>query len=342
MIVLNYQTENITQTDIYCSADFSIFKNIINKRNHVIITDKKVYNLYSDSLKDFNYILIPQGEENKTLECIEHIIEQFISYNLDRNSLVVGFGGGLVCDIAGFAASIYMRGTPVGFVATTLLAQIDAAVGGKNGVNFGNFKNYIGNITQPQFIINDAIFLKTLSDKDYLSGIGEVLKYCLISKSNLIEYFTSNFDSITKRDKDVMDFLVKECIKIKTEIVSQDTNDKELRHILNFGHSFGHCFEIINELPHGIAVAKGICTAIDLSVKLGYADTRFKKCVYEIIKNAGFDTEYQLDDRHFEILKRDKKKTGEYIEFVFLCEIGIPIIKKTAIDDIIKAIKDTQ
>jgi 3-dehydroquinate synthase len=338
MIVLTYKTENSTKTDIYCSVDYNIFKNIVNDRNYVIITDEKVYNLYSENLVKSNCIIIKEGEEHKNLSNIEYVIQQFIAKNVDRNSIIIGFGGGLVCDIAGFAASIYMRGTPVGFVATTLLAQIDAAVGGKNGVNFGSYKNYIGNITQPQFIINDALFLKTLSDKDYLSGIGEVLKYCLISNSNLIDYFTSNFISVTMRDKDVMDFLVKECIKIKTEIVSRDTNDKGLRHILNFGHSFGHCFEIVDGLAHGIAVAKGICTAIDLSVKFGYADARLRERVYELIKSAGFETEYKLDNRHFDLLQKDKKKSGNYIDFVFLSEIGNPIIGKTAIDDIIKAV----
>lgn len=340
MIVTTYNTENKTKTDIYCPSDYNVFKNIANDRRIVIITDETIFKLYPDAFIKRNCIVIKEGEANKKLSKIEDIIQQLITFNIDRDSLIIGFGGGLVCDMAGFAASIYMRGTPVGFVATTLLAQIDAAIGGKNGVNFGNFKNYIGNISQPQFIICDATFLKTLNNQDYLSGIGEVLKYCLISKNNLIDYYISNYTSIKERDKDVMGFIVKNCIKIKTEIVSQDTNDKGLRHILNFGHSFGHCFEIIDGLAHGIAVAKGICVAIDLSVKLGYADKKLKNSVFELIKNSGFDTEYQLNESHLELLRKDKKKSGDSINFVFLSEIGFPIVVETKIEDIIEALKD--
>ncbi|MDD3859619.1 MAG: 3-dehydroquinate synthase [Bacteroidales bacterium] len=338
MIVTTYHTENKTKTDIYCPADYNIFKSIASDGNHVIITDEKIYKLYSEAFVKHNCIIIKEGEANKNLSNIENIIQKFVTFNIDRDSLIIGFGGGLVCDIAGFAASIYMRGTPVGFVATTLLAQIDAAIGGKNGVNFNNYKNYIGNISQPQFVICDATFFKTLSNQDYMSGLGEVLKYCLISNTNLIEYFISNYNAIKERDKDVMDYIVKSCVKIKTEIVSQDTNDKGLRHILNFGHSFGHCYEIIDGLAHGIAVAKGICTAVDLSLKFGYTNTETNKQIKGIIKNAGFETEYKLDERHFDLLHKDKKKTGDYIDFVFLTEIGNPIIIKTPIDDIIKAV----
>lgn len=339
MIVKNYKTEKKTVTEIFSGTSYNYFKTLAAGRDLVIVSDTNLYELYPDAFANEKYILIEPGEEHKTLQTVENVVSQLISFKADRKTIIVGFGGGMVCDIAGFVANVYMRGTSFGFVATTLLAQIDAALGGKNGVNFGNFKNYIGTISQPEFVICDPEMFKTLKDEDYLSGVGEVLKYSFICEKNLSDYVISNVDGILLRNPDVLNLIVKRCIEIKTKIVEEDPQDKGLRHLLNLGHTIGHCIEIVDGIPHGIAVAKGIVAATNLSVKFGYAEAELSTHVNEIVSAFIPNLDYKLDERHFELLKNDKKKTGDLINFVFLLNIGEPLIVKVAMSDIINALK---
>lgn len=338
MIVKTYKTTGNSSTDILSGTGYNYFKTLAAGRNCVVITDYNLFSLYPDAFENQNYILINEGEEHKNMTTVEQIIEKLIEFKIDRKSLIVGFGGGLVCDITGFVANVYMRGTSFGFVATTLLAQIDAAIGGKNGVNFGKFKNYVGTIAQPEFVICDTSVFKTLDEEDFMSGLGEVIKYSLISEGNLFDYLKANLKYVLKRDTDVLNQIVRRCIDIKTEIVEQDPNDKGLRHILNFGHSIGHSIEIIDGLPHGIAVMKGILASMDLAVKSGYSEPELRTQIKEIAAMAGFNTEYSLDSRHFELLANDKKKNGEFINFVFLLNIGEPLVVKVKIKDVVEGL----
>ncbi len=335
MIVKTYKTTGDSNTEILTGIGYNYFKTLAAGRNFVVISDQNLLELYPDAFDKTNYIIIKAGEENKNLNTVEQIIEKLIEYKIDRKSLIVGFGGGLVSDITGFVANVYMRGTAFGFVATTLLAQIDAAIGGKNGVNFGKFKNYIGNIAQPEFVICDTSVFKTLKEEDFMSGLGEVIKYSLISEGTLFDYVKANLKYVLKRDKDVLNQIVRRCIDIKTEIVVKDPGDKGLRHILNFGHTIGHSIEIVNKLPHGVAVVKGILASMDLAVKMGYSETDVRTQVLELISIAGFETDYKLDERHFELLANDKKKSGDMINFVFLLNIGEPLVVKINTAEII-------
>ncbi len=335
MIVKQYKTSSQSTTEIFTGIGYNYFKTLAAGRNCVIISDYNLFELYPDAFENQKYILIKDGEENKTLSVIEEIIEKFIEFKIDRKSLIVGFGGGMICDITGFAASVFMRGAAFGFVATTLLAQIDASLGGKNGVNYRNHKNYIGNFAQPEFVICDTSVFKTLNETDFMSGLGEVFKYSLISGGNLFDYLKANLKYVLKRDTDVLNQIVKRCIDIKVEIVVEDPGDKGVRQILNFGHTIGHSIEILNNLPHGIAVVKGIMAALDLSAKLEYSEPELKKPIAELAVLAGFDTNYELDSRHFELLANDKKKNGEFINFVFLLNIGEPMVVKIKIKEMI-------
>lgn len=339
MIIKNYKTEIRTNTEIFTGVGYNYFKTLTAGRDLVIISDTNVFALYPDAFENEKYILIEPGEEHKTLQTIETTILKLIQFKADRKTLIVGLGGGMVCDVAGFVANLYMRGTKCGFVATTLLAQIDAAIGGKNGVNFGNFKNYLGNISQPEFVICDPIMFKTLKDEDYLSGLGEILKYAFICEKNLSEYVFANAAGILDRNPDVLNFIVKRCVEIKTRIVEVDPTDTGIRHILNFGHTIGHCIEIVDGVPHGIAVAKGIVAAIDISIKLGYSEPILIKQVQEIMTKLIPDISYKLDERHYDLLINDKKKSGNLINFVFLLNIGEPLIIKVKMTEIIDALK---
>jgi len=338
MIVKSYETHFDRKTSIITGIGYNYFKTLVQGRNCVIVTDQNLFDLYSDAFSDHKCIIISDGEVNKNIATVESVIQKLIEYKIDRKSIIIGFGGGLVCDIAGFAATVYMRGTVFGFVATTLLAQIDAAIGGKNGVNSGNLKNYIGCISQPEFVLCDTSVLLTLNDSDFLSGMGEVIKYSLISNSNLFDYVKDNLSLIKSKDVDVLNQIVRKCVDIKTDIVEKDPNDNGLRHVLNFGHSLGHCIEIVDKMPHGIAVVLGICAALDLSIKFGYAEPGLKNQIMSMVRSAGFKTDYKLDSRHFELLANDKKKTGDSINFVFLKNIGEPEVAKVKITDMIEAL----
>ncbi|MCK9256079.1 MAG: 3-dehydroquinate synthase [Bacteroidales bacterium] len=339
MIVKNYKIKNSSSTDIYISQDYNYYLELIGERDLIIITDNILYNLYPEAFKNKKCIVINHGEENKTLKTVEKIIENLIAFGADRNTLILGFGGGMICDITGFVAGVFMRGASFGFVATTLLAQVDAAIGGKNGVNFKNFKNYIGSIIQPEFVVCDANLLKTLPKLDYISGLGEVIKYAFISDLSFFEYLDENSNEILNQNPDILNYILKKCVEIKAKIVEEDSNDFGLRHILNFGHTIGHSIEIMENIPHGIAVAKGIIEEIKISVKLEYADKSLIEIAEKLISKFIPDYKCEIRQEHIDLLVKDKKKSGNMLNFVFLTNIGQPLIVKTDFQDIIKAIK---
>jgi len=318
-------------TFIQTGSDYMLFKNLIKNRKSVILSDDNIFKLYPQIFEGMDYILIKQGEANKDLHEIQRILEEFTSLGLDRKSIVVGIGGGLVCDMTGFAASIYMRGIDFGFVPTTLLAQVDAAIGGKNGVNFLDYKNYIGTFTQPEFVICDSRFFETLSDIEFKSGLGEVFKYSLLSHgTKLFDYLSDNCESILNRDTNKLNYIVNECVDSKTAIVEQDPFDHGIRNTLNLGHTFGHCFELSEKLPHGIAVVSGIKMAANLSVKLGFLKNEIRDDINKLSLFLGFDEEVVLTDNHIDILLKDKKKEDGFIKFILIKDIGITHIHKLA------------
>ncbi len=313
------------ETLIQTGSDYQLFRNLIKGRKTVIVSDDNIFKLYPEAFQGFDYILLPQGELNKNISGIEFLIEEFTRLNIDRKSLIIGFGGGLITDIIGFAASVFMRGVSFGFIPTTLLAQVDAALGGKNGINYRNYKNYIGTFNQPEFIICDSRFFETLPDIEFKSGLGEVFKYSLITpKEGLFNYLNKNIDNILKRNSKQLNYIVKECVETKTAIVEQDPFDHNIRNILNLGHSFGHCIELINNIPHGIAVVAGINIATDFSVKLDLLKPEIKIGINELANKLGFEEKVNFTQDHLEILLKDKKKENNLIKLILLNDIGHP------------------
>lgn len=316
-------------TFIQTGSDYMLFRNLIKSRKALILSDENIYRLYPQMFEGLDYILLKQGEVHKDLHEIQIILEEFTRLNLDRKSIVIGVGGGIVTDMTGFAASVYMRGVDFGFVPTSLLAQVDAAIGGKNGVNFLNFKNYIGTFTQPEFVICDSKFFETLSDIEFKSGLGEVFKYSLLSHGmKLFDYLSENHKSILNRDMNKLNYIVNECVDTKIAIVEQDPFDHGIRNTLNLGHTFGHCIELSEKMPHGIAVVTGIKMAADLSVKMGFLKPDKRDKVFELSEKFGFDEKVKLTDKHIDILLRDKKKEDGLIKFILMTDIGITKIKR--------------
>ena len=298
------------------------FKTVHNNDDILIITDVNVYDLYPELFKNKKVFVIVDGESSKSFDTVTYIINELKIYSCNRKTVLVGIGGGVITDIIGFVANIFMRGIDFVFVPTSLLAMVDAAIGGKNAINFENIKNYIGTFNLPSEIVCDVNFLKTLPYIEFKSGFGEILKYAVIADNNLFDclYSCNNFiESIeTKKLMEIVNL----CIQTKNKIVEQDYLDTGIRQILNFGHSFGHCFEMIDGLPHGIAVVKGISVALDVSEKLNFASSENVNKVKDLLLKFDYDIDYCLSEEHFELLVKDKKIYENKINFVFFRNIA--------------------
>ncbi|OQY36623.1 MAG: hypothetical protein B6226_06275, partial [Candidatus Cloacimonetes bacterium 4572_65] len=237
----------------------------------MIITDENLNSLYGKSLfNDQNLYVIPSGEKNKTFNQVNAILEYMLTLHLPRNITVIGFGGGVVCDIAGFVSAIYKRGVPLHLLPTSLLAMVDAAVGGKNGVNSKELKNQFGSIKQPSFINYDIKLLKTLPNDEFYNGIGEMLKHGLIYSQDYFDRCVEFFKKKTfeKLDYTILEELVKESIDIKLHFVEEDEADMGKRRVLNFGHTLGHIIERRGNHGHGVSVIWGMIKAINYSLGL--------------------------------------------------------------------------
>lgn len=307
----------------------------LKNRNVVIVTDTNINNIYSSSFPPYPTIVISRGEENKELSTIEFIIQELLSLGLDRSGFVLGIGGGVVCDIVGFAASIYMRGIDFGFVATTLLSQADASIGGKNGVNFNGIKNIVGVINQPRFVYSDVSMLSTLSSEDFLSGVAEILKIGFIGDSKLIDFAEQNRIEILARNYNMLEELIYRAAKFKARLVAIDEKEHNQRRILNFGHTYGHAIELTMGCKHGLAVAAGMKIAARLSVKRGLLTTIEMERIVSLLNNFGLDQNYNIDSyKLHKLILHDKKRENGFIHFILLSAIGSSTIQQIDIEEL--------
>jgi 3-dehydroquinate synthase len=295
----------------------------IPPENVVIITDINVKNLYGHKFPPHPVITVETGEKIKTLHTVEYICEELVALGADRSTFIVGIGGGIVCDITGFVASIYLRGVRFGFVSSTLLSQVDASVGGKNGVNFKGYKNMIGVFSQPEFVICNLNLLKTLPKKEILCGLAEIVKHAVIGDADLFTYLEEQYKKALDMDMGVVEKLVYESIVIKSGIVNRDELEKGERRKLNFGHTFGHAIEKTTGVPHGEAVSAGMVIASALSVKRGFLPAKDEERIKNLLQNLRLPTHLKADRKMvLDALKKDKKRQGDRIYFVWLNGIG--------------------
>ena len=306
--------------------------NYLPETKVVIITDTNLLHHYRSRFPDNCEIIeIGLGEKNKTLDTLHVIFQKFVESEVDRSSFVVGIGGGIVCDVAGFAASIFMRGLKFGFVSTTLLSQVDASVGGKNGVNFQGFKNMIGVFNQPEFVICDEELFSTLDEKEFRAGFAEIVKAGAIKNAGLFGYLEDHADKALKYDPEVLNTLVYESVKIKANVVEEDEREKGERRKLNFGHTFAHAIEKQTGMLHGEAVSIGMVLAAELSVKLGLLTFEEKNRITKLLKNLRLPVSINTDLMTlFKAMKQDKKREGDSIHLVLLEKIGSAVIKKVS------------
>ena len=295
----------------------------------IIITDDNIMHLYAGLLPSLPTIVIGTGEKNKTLETLDYIAEKLVENEGDRATFIVGIGGGIVCDITGFAASVFMRGLRFGFVSTTLLSQVDASVGGKNGVNFRRYKNMLGVFNQPEFVICDPVMLKTLKRNEFVAGFAEIVKAAAIKSGDLFKYLENNAEKALKADPKVIEKLVFESVRIKAEVVEADEKEKGERRILNFGHTFAHAFENMADILHGEAVSMGMVLASRLSLDLGYLSTSDAGRMESLLIRLQLPVNPVVDvEQALVPMKKDKKRERDSIYMVLLKQIGEAVIEK--------------
>jgi 3-dehydroquinate synthase len=300
-----------------------------------IITDVNVGRLYPLDSMAGDVITIGTGEAIKTLDTVRDIYARLVSSGTDRSAFIVGIGGGIVCDICGFVASTFLRGVRFGFVATTLLAQVDASVGGKNGVNFNGYKNLIGLFHQPQFVICDPEVLKTLPQKEISCGLAEIVKHAAIADADLFEYLERHADAILALDRQAIEKLVRVSVRIKAAIVGRDETEKGERRRLNFGHTFGHAIEKVSSLSHGEAVSAGMVMASALSVKRGLLSALEHRRLCDLLKKLKLPNSFASSPQQiFDAVAKDKKRAGDRIHFVLLNGIGKAVVELITIKEL--------
>jgi len=309
----------------------------------IFITDLNLYSHYSSFLDKYGLIKINPGEKSKNLDVVSDIIEEMIEIGADRNSILVGFGGGVVCDITGFVSSVYMRGIDFGYVSTSLLSQVDASLGGKTGVNFKQFKNMIGIFNQPKFVICNIDYLRTLSDEEFLNGMGEVVKHAIISDVGYFDFIRLNIEKVLNRDENIIIELISKSIEIKSNIVLEDEKEKGVRKILNFGHTFGHAIESKYGIKHGFSVVLGMLISLKLSQKLGFIElSEIEKIIklFMDLKILHKDEKEILKKENIllllDLIKNDKKKNDNNVDLILIKNIGNAVIYSISFDDIEK------
>ena len=335
------------RSEIFVGESIKNISDYTDGRNTVIITDAAVDSLYGSSFDNYKKIIIGEGEKNKTLSTVEYIYEKLISFSADRNTLLIGIGGGIVSDITGFAASTFMRGIPYGFVSTTLLSQVDAGAGGKNGVNFKSIKNMIGIINQPEFVIADTETLATLPDMEIISGMGELVKHVFLDgndSGNILETVVGSRFSpsdFVRKEKDALDSLIFSSVSVKAAIVAEDEKELGKRRLLNLGHTLGHAVEIAENIPHGTAVIKGLIFTALFSEKKGYLEHGEAERITAVLKKILPDYKVSAErEKIKKIILHDKKRENSSIYYIFLKGIGCPVIEKIEISELLEAIDD--
>ncbi|WP_421919591.1 3-dehydroquinate synthase [Marinifilum sp.] len=300
-----------------------------------LICDENIYAHYKSFVDEFEHIIIGCGEGIKTWSSVEKIVEELLAGGADRNSYLLGMGGGLVCDVTGFVASVFMRGLQFGFISTSLLSQVDASVGGKNGINFGKLKNMVGVFNPPQFVICDTQLLKTLPEREVRSGFGEVIKHALIKDKDLFKFLKDNQNALLNLDSELMEDLIYRAVSIKTDVVNKDPFEKGERKKLNFGHTIGHAIENNSGLTHGEAVSVGMTLATKLSEEMCGLDIEESSEVIALLRKFRLPVDHEVPAETInEFLIKDKKKNRSSIDFILLNGIGEACIKAIPIEDL--------
>lgn len=322
----------------------SLIRSVYPNEKVFVVSDHNVWKLYGENLTKSllladmqpEVILFPQGEQTKSLAALNQLYDRLVELNMKRSDLLIAFGGGVIGDLTGFCAATYMRGVDYVQIPTTLLAQVDASVGGKTAVNLAGGKNLVGAFWQPKLVIQDTSLLKTLTDRDFSGGMAEVIKYAAIESETLFEKLESAGSRIDTES--IMDDIVYECCDIKRKIVEKDEYDKKERMVLNFGHTFGHAVEKLGDFEtytHGEAVAVGMVLAAKLSYYLSVSETDHTSRISALLKRYELPTDCPYKPQElFEPITHDKKNFNDMIQFILIKKIGHNTIFPVAVSEL--------
>ncbi len=335
---INYKFSG-SSTDFYFAYGISHLKKITDPGATVLITDENVYKAHTKRFKSWNTIVLKPGEEFKVQATADALIEKLIDMEADRKTTLVGVGGGVITDITGYVASVYMRGLRFGFIPTSILALVDASIGGKNGLDVGVYKNMVGVIRQPSFILHDMVFLNSLPPQEWENGFAEIIKHACIKDAVMFAELEKNsLKTYQGRQKSICEIIRKNAL-IKTRVVQKDEFEKGERRLLNFGHTLGHALETQYELLHGQAISIGMTYACHISAQLaGFKQTEKVIAVlekYNLPTYASFNKQ-----KVFDVLKMDKKRERKEMNYVLLERIGKGVVKSISLKRLEKIIQD--
>ncbi len=300
---------------------------------------------FSSSGRTLVFLPMPEGETAKRLSAVEKLASQMVASGADRRSVVLALGGGVVGDVGGFLASIFMRGIPIVQVPTTLVAQVDSAIGGKTGVNLSVGKNLIGTFHQPSAVLSDPNVLATLPEREYRSGLFEAMKYGVIRNAAIFDFMESNRDGILRRDGELLERLIVDCVKVKADVVSADEREGGERRILNFGHTIGHALEAATKYKHflhGEAVGWGMIAAAEIGREVGITDAataaRIRSLVLAYRPLPKVETSGQSVLR---LIQSDKKTIGGIPHFILAHSTGkVEVVNTVSKESVVKAVAE--
>lgn len=321
--IRTFKFGTFTTRTVFCSSDEVL-------EDALLIFDENTAKLFPErSLR--NSVILPPGEKAKNWQSIDAIIKSAIERSYGRDGCFCAIGGGVLCDMTAFAASVYMRGCSVILVPTTLLAMVDASLGGKTGIDYEGYKNMVGTFYPASEVRYCPELLKTLPEKEYLSGIGEVIKTAMIGDRDLFQYLKDNRDLLLKRDMDTLKEIISRCIMVKGNVVEEDLHETGIRAMLNLGHTFAHALEsvsLFSDWSHGEAVAWGLLMAVETGVELGITDNYYALEVRKMLEDYNFTLYAKFDtDKLIQAMSQDKKKKDGVINFILQKNIEETVIR---------------
>ncbi len=318
------EIEVTTNSRIYIGRADELLQQLLPAGRVIVISDSNLDRTHHELIAPFDHILIGQGEQAKSLATLDEIYRKLIEMGADRTSFILGIGGGIVTDVAGFVASTYMRGIKFGFVTTTLLGAVDASVGGKNGVNVGGFKNMVGTFSQPQFVVCDASLLATLPSREFRAGLAEVIKTAILGDAELFALLERTSFEALRKDAALLEEVITRCMKVKASVVAEDEREGGRRRILNLGHTIAHAIEkSSNKLNHGEAVAVGLYHITRSALAQGLISECDAGRISALIEQYGFVTESPAERKQLlKAIEGDKKRSGDSLHLIYPTAIG--------------------
>lgn len=319
------ETIAITRDSAVCFGRVqNLLPRLVGSRHTIAVADANVARAHAALVDTLEHVVIPAGEQSKTLATAAQLYRAFLERDIDRDSLALSIGGGVVTDLAGFVASTYMRGIAFGFVPTTLLGMVDASIGGKNGVDFDGYKNIVGTFSQPRFVVCDTELLTTLPDREFRAGLAEIIKAAIIADADLFAALERATFEQLRTDTALLDSVVAAAIRVKAQIVAADERESGLRRCLNLGHTLAHAIEkVAPHINHGEAVAIGLHHTAEAALHHGLLDAPSAKRIFALLDRYGFRTALPAPISALtEAMAHDKKRSGNSLRLILPTAIG--------------------